>query len=211
MRSPCSIILSIDRAHIVGLSMGGYATLQVGLTHPQRALSLVIAGCGSGSERHYIEEFRKGSRATADAFEQHGAAEAARTYGHGPGRIPFLVKDPRGFAEFIAHFSEHDPKGSAHTLRGFQAGRPSLYDFEAEIRRCAVPSLIVVGDEDDVCIEPSIYLKSWLPASGLAMFPKTGHGVNLEEPDLFNRTISDFIARVEAGRWPARDPRSRRA
>lgn len=202
--------LKIDKAHIVGLSMGGYATLQVGLNHPQRARSLVIAGCGSGSERNYIEEFRQNSRATADVFEQQGSAEAARSYGYAPGRIPFLVKDPRGFAEFIAQFSEHDAKGSAQTLRGFQAGRPSVYDFEAEIRRCTLASLVIVGDEDDVCIEPSLFLKAWLPAGGLSIFPKTGHGVNLEEPDLFNRTVGEFIARVEAGRWTERDPRSRR-
>jgi 3-oxoadipate enol-lactonase len=202
--------LGIERAHIVGLSMGGYTTLQVGLNHPQRVRSLTIAGCGSGSERHYIEDFRKHSRATADLFEQRGSAEVAKTYGHGPGRISFLVKDPRGFAEFAARLAEHDAQGSAHTMRGFQAARPSVYDFEADIRRCDLPSLIVVGDEDDVCIEPSLFLKAWLPASGLSVFPKTGHVVNLEEPDLFNRTLEDFILRVESGRWAVRDPRSRR-
>ena len=46
------------------------------------------------------------------------------------------------------------------------------------------------------------------PTSGLVVFPKTGHVVNQEEPALFNEAVADFIARVEAGRWPARDPRS---
>jgi proline iminopeptidase len=68
--------------------------------------------------------------------------------------------------------------------------------------------LIIVGDEDDACIEPSLFLKRAIATSGLAMFPKTGHGMNLEEPDLFNRTVADFIALAEAGRWPPRDPRS---
>ncbi len=202
--------LGIDKVHVVGLSMGGYTALVFGLHHPQRALSLTIAGCGSGSERHYTDEFRKASRATADLFEQKGSAEVAKTYGHGPGRIPFLVKDPRGFEEFATRFAGHDAQGSAHTMRGFQASRPSVYDFEADIRRCQVPSLVVVGDEDDICVEPSLFLKAWLQASGLSVFPKTGHAVNLEEPDLFNATLADFIARVEAGCWPARDPRSRR-
>jgi 3-oxoadipate enol-lactonase len=203
--------LKIDKAHIVGLSMGGYTTLHFGLSHPARALSLTIAGCGSGSERAYIDDFRRHSRETADVFETKGAAEVARTYGHGPGRIPFLVKDARGFADFVQKFSEHDAQGSAHTLRGFQAGRPSVYDFEQDIRRCTLPALVIVGDEDDVCVEPSVFLKAWLPASGLSVFPKTGHVVNLEEPELFNRTLGDFLARVEAGRWPVRDPRSLRA
>jgi proline iminopeptidase len=200
--------LGIAKAHLVGLSMGGYSVVQLGINHPDRALSLTIAGCGSGSERWFIDEFRRSAKITAEQFETLGSAEVARSYGLGPGRVPFLVKDPRGFAEFNAQFGEHDARGSANTMRGFQGERPSVYDFEAEIRRIALPALIVVGDEDDPCIEPSLFLKQWISASGLAVFPKTGHVVNLEEPDLFNRTVGDFIARAEAGRWPARDPRS---
>lgn len=202
--------LKIEKAHVVGLSMGGYTVVQLGLRHPQRALSLTAAGAGSGSERAYMEEFRKQARAIADLFERAGSAEVVRTYGMGPARVPFLVKDPRGFAEFNAAFASHDAQGSAHTMRGFQAARPSLYDFESEIRRIAVPTLIIVGDEDDLCLEPSFLLKQWISGSGLAVFPKTGHVVNQEEPALFNQTVADFIARVEAGRWPPRDPRSLR-
>lgn len=200
--------LQIEKAHVVGLSMGAYSTLQVGLHYPARALSLTLAGVGSGSERWYTEQFRVHSRTVADQFETLGSADYAKVYGMGPGRIPFLVKDPRGFQEFVDALGRHDAKGSAHTQRGFQAGRPSLYDFEAGIHRIALPALIVVGDEDDPCIEPSLFLKRHLPASGLAVFPKTGHVVNLEEPALFNEALERFIALAEAGRWPARDPRS---
>jgi proline iminopeptidase len=200
--------LQIPKAHIVGLSMGGYTTVQVGINHPDRALSLTAAGAGSGSERWVTEEFRRNARATADLFESKGSAEVARTYGLGPARVPFAVKDPRGYAENNRQFAEHDATGSARTMRTFQGERPSIYDFEADIRRIAVPTLIVVGDEDDPCIEPSLMLKQWIPASGLAVLPKTGHVVNLEEPDLFNRTLAEFLMRVEAGRWEPRDPRS---
>ncbi len=202
--------LKIDKAHIVGLSMGGYTAVMIGVHFPQRALSLTAAGAGSGSERHYTEEFRRSARALAEQFEKEGSDAVARTYGYSPARIPFLVKDPRGFAEFTSMFAEHDARGSAHTMRNFQAERPSLYDFETEIRRIAVPTLIVVGDEDDPCLEPSLKLKAWIAPSGLAVFPKTGHVVNQEEPALFNAMLADFIARAEAGRWPPRDPRSLR-
>lgn len=200
--------LAIEKAHIVGLSMGGYTVVQIGIHAPQRALSLTAAGAGSGSERAYTEEFRKSSRALADDFEKKGTAEVVRNYGMGLARVPFLVKDPRGFADFNAMFVEHDAQGSANTMRGFQAERPSLYDFEAEIRRIMVPTLIVVGDEDEPCLEPSLRLKQWIATSGLAVFPKTGHVVNQEEPALFNQLVADFISRAEAGRWPPRDPRS---
>jgi proline iminopeptidase len=203
--------LQIDRAHLIGLSMGGYTSLQVALNHPDRVRSMVLAGAGSGSERWYTKNFHKHSRAIGDQFAREGGAAVARTYGMSASRIPFLIKDPRGFADFCDRLAEHDATGSAHTSRGFQGGRPSLYDFEVEIKNCKTPALIVVGDEDDRCIEPSLFLKQTLPASGLVMLPKTGHVVNLEEPDLFNRVVGDFLTRVDAAHWLPRDPRSRSA
>jgi proline iminopeptidase len=200
--------LKIEQAHIVGLSMGGYTTLQVALNHPKRVRSMVLAGTGSGSERAYTEQFHKNSQELALVFEREGSAAVAKTYGNGPSRVPFAIKDARGFAEFSRMLAEHDAQGSANTSRGFQGGRPSLYDFESGIAKLKIPALIVVGDEDERCIEPSLFLKNTIAASGLVMFPKTGHVVNLEEPDLFNHTVGDFLARVDAGRWPARDPRS---
>jgi proline iminopeptidase len=200
--------LKIDKAHLVGLSMGGYTCLQVALNHPDRVRSLVLAGTGSGSVRGFTETFHQHSRELAATFEREGAAKVAETYGYGPARVTFLIKDPRGFAEFTAMLAQHDAQGSANTSRGFQGGRPSLYDFENDIRKLTTPALIVVGDEDERCIEPSLFLKKTIAASGLVMMPKTGHVVNLEEPDLFNQAVGDFLARVDAGRWPPRDPRS---
>jgi proline iminopeptidase len=200
--------LALAKAHVVGLSMGGYSALQVALRHPQRALSLTLAGTGSGSERAYTEEFRKRARESADKFEKMGSAEVAKTVGVSPNRVSFSIRDPRGFKEFLDAFAAHDAQGSAHTQRKFQGERPSIYDFEDDIRRLEVPTLIIVGDEDDGCIEPSLFLKKTIAASGLAVFPKTGHVVNLEEPALFNQTLDAFLTQVEAGRWPPRDPRS---
>ena len=203
--------LKIERAHLCGLSMGGYTTLQIGIEHPERAFSLTLAGTGSGAELDRLIEFRVGNQETAKQFENLGSKAVAETYGLGPGRVPFLVKNPRGFAEFQKQFSEHDAQGSAHTMRGFQGARPSIYEFEERIRGVTLPTLIVVGDEDDACVEPSLFLKRCIPASGVAMFPKSGHCVNLEEPELFNQTLGDFLSLVEADRWPPRDPRSVRA
>ena len=210
MRDAVAVLdhLKIDKAHLVGLSMGGYTSLQVALNHPERVRSLVLAGTGSGSERSYTDDFHKHARALGDTFEREGSAAVAKSYGLGPSRVPFLLKDPRGFAEFSRQLAEHDARGSANTSRGFQGARPSLYDFESEIKKLATPALIVVGDEDDRCIEPSLFLKRTIAASGLVMLAKTGHVVNLEEPALFNQVVGDFLDRVEAGRWPARDPRT---
>jgi 3-oxoadipate enol-lactonase len=211
MRDAIAVLdhLKIAQAHLIGLSMGGYTVLQVALNHADRVRSVVLAGTGSGGERWYTEEFHKRSRDLATQFEREGSAAVAQTYGRGPSRIPFELKDPRGFAEFASQLAEHDAKGSAHMSRGFQGARPSLYDFENDIRKLSTPALIVVGDEDERCIEPAIYLKNWLSGSALAVLPKTGHAVNLEEPDLFNQLVGDFLSRVDAGSWRPRDPRTR--
>jgi pimeloyl-ACP methyl ester carboxylesterase len=201
--------LQIEQAHLIGLSMGGYTALQVALNRPGRVRSLVLAGTGSGSERWYTEDFHKRSRDLAAQFEKDGSAAVAQTYGRSASRITFELKDPRGFAEFSRQLAEHDAQGSAHMSRGFQGTRPSLYDFGAEIRKLSAPALIVVGDEDERCIEPAIFLKDTISASGLALLPKTGHAVNLEEPDLFNLLVGDFLARVDRGNWLPRDPRTR--
>ena len=211
MRDAVAVLdhLKIDAAHFIGLSMGGYTSLQVALNHPQRVRSLVLAATGSGSERWYTADFHKHSRALGDQIEREGAAAVAKTYGMGPSRLPFLLKDPRGFEEFTMRLAGHDALGSANTSRGFQGTRPSLYEFADQIHKLTAPALIVVGDEDERCMEPSQFLKDTIPASGLAVLPKTGHVVNLEEPDLFNALVGDFLTRVEAGRWNARDPRTR--
>jgi 3-oxoadipate enol-lactonase len=213
MRDAVAVLdhLKIDRAHFVGLSMGGYTSLQVALNHPQRVRSLVLAGTGTGSERWYTQDFHKHACELGDQFEREGSAAIAKTYGMSPSRLPFLLKDPRGFAEFMVRLAEHDALGSGNTSRGFQGARPSLYDFTTELRKMNTPALIVVGDEDEHCIEPSLFLKDVLSASGLVVLPKTGHVVNLEEPDLFFALVGDFLTRVEAGRWAARDPRTRGA
>jgi proline iminopeptidase len=200
--------LKIPAAHLVGLSMGAYSALQVGMLAPKRALSLTLAGVGSGFEKSRLQGFRDQCMAHADEFEKGDSDVVAKVSGMAPGRIAFLLKDPRGFKEFYDALARHDVQGSAHTQRGFQGGRPPLYEFEDDIEQVTLPTLIIVGDEDDSCVEASVYLKKHIATSGLAMFPKTGHVLNLEEPDLFNATLERFLAQAEAGRWLARDPRS---
>jgi pimeloyl-ACP methyl ester carboxylesterase len=195
----------IDKAHIVGLSMGGFATLHFGLTYPDRALSLVAAGAGAGSDPDYHAQFKREALETADMIEARGMQAFAEIYGGAATRQTLANKDPRGFAEFQRQLAEHSAKGSANTMRGYQGTRPSLYDFETEFSAMTVPTLFVVGDEDDHCLKPSVFLKGIIPSSGLAVLPKTGHAVNLEDPAAFNGLVADFLTQVEHGRWPVRD------
>ncbi len=199
--------LGIGRAHVVGLSMGGLTALHLVLGHPERVISAVVAGAGYGAQPERAEAFRAESVLTAAAFAAEGAAKVAERYAIGPAR----VKNPRGWAEFAEALASHSSLGSALTMRGVQAARPSLYALTGELAQVSVPVLVLVGDEDEGCLEPALMLKRTIPTAGLAVLPRTGHTANLEEPDVFNRAVDTFLGSVARGSWHPRDPRSRSA
>ena len=200
--------LDIEQAHVVGLSMGGCATLHFGLAYPGRARSLVVAGVGYGAEPDQRERFRSEADITARILRTEGMAAWAAAYALGPTRVQFQNKDPRGWREFADALAEHSAAGSAHTQQGVQKERPSVFDFADGMRKLTVPTLIVTGDEDWPCLVPSVFMKRTIPSAGLLVVPNTGHTINLEEPAAFNAALADFFAQVDAGRWPARDPRA---
>jgi pimeloyl-ACP methyl ester carboxylesterase len=200
--------LGIRKAHVVGCSMGGYAALHFALRHPSRALSSTVIGAGFGSDPDKREQFLRDTEAQARRLDELGMAEGVKDYAVGPARVQYLNRDPRGFAEFAAQFAGHSALGSANTLRGVQAKRPTIYQLESALTKCKVPLLIVSGDEDDNCLEPGIFIKRRCTSANLLVLPATGHAVNLEEPELFNRALLDFLTLVDTKAWRPRDPRS---
>ena len=200
--------LGVERAHVVGLSMGGFTALHLLLRHPGRVLSAVVAGAGYGAQPERRQAFGAECEAIAAAFEAEGPAQVAPRYAAGPARVQFQNKNPRGWAEFAAALAEHSAPGSALTMRGVQARRPSLYALRDELAEIAAPVLIMAGDEDEGCLEPALMLKRTIPTSGLVVLPQTGHTANLEEPGAFNAAVDRFLAAAERGSWRRRDPRS---
>lgn len=200
--------LGLRKAHIVGCSMGGYAALHFGLRHPRLARSLTAIGAGYGSDPDKRAQFLRDTEVMARRFETLGTPEAIQTYQVGPARVQYQNKDPRGFRAFCDEFAEHSALGSANTLRGVQARRPTIYSLERGLARMKVPTHILSGDEDNQCLEPGIFIKRVCPAARLTVVAATGHAVNVEEPDLFNNLTDAFLSLVDSGRWRPRDPRS---
>lgn len=200
--------LDVDRVHMIGASMGAFTVLHAGLRAPERVTSLVLSGCGYGSAPESREAFRTECAAIAEAYETQGSAAVAPDYAVGPARVQYQNKDPRGWGEFAEKLARRDATGAALTVLGVQRERPSLHDLTDELAALAMPILIVAGDEDDGVLETSLMLKRTVDSAALTVFPRSGHLCNLEEPELFNRTLADFYARVEGERWEARDPRS---
>ena len=194
--------LGIEKAHLGGLSMGGSVVLNFGFAHPEMAASLVVAAAGSGTTDR--EAFDAMVRGVSDRLLSEGMEAVANDYSMSATRVQLLRKDPKGWEEFRSALASHSALGSALTFQGFQLKRPTIYDLEDKLRRLRVPTLVLIGDEDEPCVEAAIFMKRKIPRAGLAVFPQSGHAINLEEPDLFNRTVLDFLTAVEADRWAER-------
>ena len=198
--------LGIEFAHIGGLSMGGTTALNFGLAHPEMARSLIVASAGSGSND--ADEFQRTGQGLIARLQNEGMEAVAADYARGETRVQFLRKDTRGWEEFHRGLAAHSALGSALTFQGIQLKRPSVYALEAKLRELPMPVLVIIGDEDEPCVEQAVFLKRTIPNAGLSVLPQSGHTINLEEPDLFNRTVSDFLTDVEAGKWSKGSPGS---
>src|SRR3979411_398567 len=84
--------LNIEKAHLVGLSMGSYSSLQIGLNAPERALSMTLAAVGSGSNLEKLDAYRKQCLGNAEQYEAVGSVEVPKATREAPSRIPFLLK-----------------------------------------------------------------------------------------------------------------------
>ncbi|MGA7309386.1 MAG: alpha/beta hydrolase [Pseudolabrys sp.] len=200
--------LKVDKAHVVGHSMGAYTALHVGIHAPARCISVVAAGCGWGStpDVKKREEMKVLAAEIGKMFAEEGIASAVAKYADAPMRQAQKNKDPRGYAEFARMLSEHSAEGHAQTMFNLQLKRPTLWEMETALKKLSVPLLIIVGDEDEPCIDGSVFLKRTAPTAGLLVIPRTGHNVPTEEPAAFNAALADLFAAAEAGRWLAHKP-----
>jgi pimeloyl-ACP methyl ester carboxylesterase len=200
--------LGLGPTHVVGLSMGGFATLHMGLRHPALVRSLVAAGVGYGAAPGKMAQFHAETDAAVARIRAETMPVFGQTYARGPTRLVFEEKDPRGYAEFVRQLCEHSTEGAALTMNGVQRRRPNLFDLKDAFAKMTVPTLIVAGDEDDPTLEASLYLKRTITSSALLVMPKCGHTMNLEDPDAFNRAVLDFVTQVDGGAWRNRIPAS---
>lgn len=200
--------LEIGKAHLVGLSMGSYTALDMALAQPARVLSIVAASGASGgheSARAAFEEQTLGSAAQLEKLdEMPGEAMAS-----GPSRIQLRRKDPVAWARVAEIISRRPVHSAVNTLRKVQTGRTPVYEREQELRAMKTPVLLMVGDEDESCLDVNLYLKRIMDSARLVVFPASGHVLHMEEPALFNSFTGNFLASVERGSWRPRAPEAR--
>ncbi len=188
--------LKIASAYVGGFSMGGAIALSFALDHPKRVRALILAGTGSGStdREQFIREYspivaRLESAGPRAVFEEYYTRMATR--------IQLRRKNPATWNEFAEEFASLSGLGLAYTLRGVQFKRPTIYSLEARLRELRIPTLILVGDEDEPALAPSRFMHKIIPNSKLIVFPGTGHTLNLEEPKRFNEAVPEFLGQIE--------------
>jgi pimeloyl-ACP methyl ester carboxylesterase len=188
--------------------MGAYTALHVGIRHPERCISVTAAGCGWGSvpDPAARQAMRAQAAETAKMFTEKGIAAAAAIYADTPTRQAQKHKDPRGYAEFSRMLAEHSAQGHALTMTMLQSKRPTLWDLEAELKKLSVPLLVICGDEDETCLDGSVFLKRSAPTAALFVVPRSGHTITSEEPAAVNAALAELFAAAENGRWLAHKP-----
>lgn len=185
--------VSVGAAHIVGLSMGAYAALMLGFRRPDLVRSLTLAGCGTGSTLQDSDQMSTAMSALAALFENSGSVAGAQHIARGANRTGFQTRDPENWQGWYDDLETHDPKGMACTFRNYQGLRPSLFKFAAELRALAIPTLLIVGDEDEACLEVNLFLRDNISKADFRIAPSCGHAINLEAPDFFNNLVGRFL------------------
>lgn len=197
--------LDIAKAHFVGLPMGAYTGLQLARENPDRVLSVVAASGASGGYEPARAEFEKEMAAAAEQLasldEMPGEALAS-----GPTRTQLRRKDPTGWKRVVEIIGRRPVHSAAKTMRMVQFGRTPVFRLEKELAAVETPVLLMVGDEDESCLDVNLWLKRTMPSSRLVVFPASGHVLHLEEPELFNHLTEQFLSSVDRGTWYPRDP-----
>jgi pimeloyl-ACP methyl ester carboxylesterase len=186
-------------AHVMGVSMGSAAALQFALNHPARVRSAILCSIGSGSDAK-PDEYVANMEAMAARVEKNGFKQIQENFTTSPARVKLKEKNPAEFEKFLQDLAQFSVQGLTNTMRGVQKRRAPLYTHKDRIAQMKIPTLVVLGGDDQGCNKPSHFLKDTLPGARLEILPNTGHGVNIEEPVTVNRMVTEFIDGVEAHR-----------
>jgi pimeloyl-ACP methyl ester carboxylesterase len=166
----------VEQAVIGGLSLGGYMSLAFHLVHPQRVKALMLFDTGPGYRKDDARAgWNKRAEVTAGEYETKGLAALGRS------------------AEVLA--SHHrSAQGLAHAARGMLAQRDArVIDSLAALK---VPTLVLAGAKDEPFLAATDYMASKIPGATKVIIPDAGHAANIDQPEVFNRAVLEFLDRV---------------
>ena len=189
--------LHLDKVNACGLSMGGNVALNLAIHHPDRVHAAIIAstGAGSSADDGFINEFK----ILTDMLDKGDLASFTEALMASPLSATFQKLRPDLVEYTKERAKSNNSRGLANTIRGVQMKRNSILTLKDKLKNLDVPSLVVVGEYDAPCVEPANFMGRHIPRSYLAVFPETGHIVNQERPEDFNRAMINFLNDVESG------------
>jgi 3-oxoadipate enol-lactonase len=193
--------LGITRAVLIGVSLGGATAIDLALSHPEMVEALVLVGSGLGGQ-----EWTVPTPAELELFSQLEEAEKAGDYAaaneveiriwvDGPERSPEAV-DPQVRARvremnFPILLSEGEHEGEKP-----RALQPPASERLGEIR---VPTLVLIGDQDVSAMQAiAEKLAATIPGARKVVLPNAAHVPNMEQPEVFNRLVLDFLSSAVA-------------
>jgi pimeloyl-ACP methyl ester carboxylesterase len=183
-------VLAGRRAHVVGLSMGGYVALTLALAKPELVRSLLLVGTGAGGPDRVPrpQDVRDiYAAAVGLPFDEYGRRTMPLTFSPG-----WTKRNPGRFEEILAARLEHPT--SEETLAAHLQACYGFYGRGCEVERIDVPALVLHGDADVIVpVENGRMLASRLPNSRYVELPGRGHNLPLEEPVTFNQLVLDFF------------------
>lgn len=183
--------LELPSFHLLGTALGGGTAFQYALAYPRRVRSLVVANShGNVTDRDYVE---MGKRIRpAPQFE----ALPVEVRELGPS---YRAENPEGAARWLAlSQSEAHVAGAARSTLppGRFALKPERTVTWAKLERLRIPTLLIAGDAD-LYMPPSVLriFAAHMKHAQTAVIPETGHASYWERPDLYNRTVLEFIGK----------------
>lgn len=180
--------LQVERAHLLGVSMGGVITQRFALDHPRRVRSLVLVSTSSEVGPAATRYWQR----LASLIERNGFSErstdATRSFARS-----FAERHPEAVREFGRRALENDPTAYAASARAV-----SDYRWTEQLARIQAPALILQGLDDQLTPPGgSVKMRRALTRSRLLMIPDAGHNWPLEQPLLFCCAVLAFTAGVD--------------
>ena len=183
--------LSVERAYVLGHSMGGVIALRFALDHPELTAGLIVSASSSEVNPKAIEYWDDLAATVEKKGMEAVPFDPARVFSK-----EFGARNPDLVAAFARTRPVNDPNAYARAARAM-----ARYNYTPELGKITCPTLVIVGDQDMVTPPGgSVIMSRRIPGSKLIIFKGLGHVSYVENPEVYNSAVLGFLAEAEKKR-----------